>query len=91
MSRVHPEDHFIITDSMEGELTEEPFELEFRVIRKDGIIREVFQVMEYPLDDNRQVSLVYGTIQDITEKKNINGPLTPSRTRLKKFSSGRKC
>jgi diguanylate cyclase (GGDEF)-like protein/PAS domain S-box-containing protein len=69
LSRVHPEDRCIITVSMEGELSEEPFELEFRVIRKDGSIREVFQVVEYHLDENRQVSYVYGTIQDITEKK----------------------
>lgn len=69
LSRVHPEDHHIITDAMDGELSEEPFELEFRVIRKDGTIREVFQVVEYHFDDNRQVSHVYGTIQDITEKK----------------------
>jgi len=69
LSRVHPEDRCIITVSMEGELTEEPFELEFRVIRKDGTIREVFQVVEYHLDENRQPVHVYGTIQDITEKK----------------------
>lgn len=69
LGRVHPEDRSIITDSMEGELSEEPFELEFRVIRKDGTIREVFQVVEYHLDENRQPAHVYGTIQDITEKK----------------------
>lgn len=71
LSRVHPEDLGIITASMEGELSEEPFELEFRVIRKDGTIREVFQVVEHHLDENRQPAHVYGTIQDITEKKEL--------------------
>lgn len=68
LSRVHPEDRHIITDAMVGDLSQEPFDLEFRVIRKDGTIRQVFQVVEYHFDDKGQVSHVYGTIQDITEK-----------------------
>ena len=68
-ARVHPEDRDIIIASMAGPLTEDPFELEFRVIRPDETIRDVLQVVEFKLDKNGEMIHVHGTIQDITEKK----------------------
>ena len=85
LSRVHPEDRSIITDSMDGQLTEDPFELEFRVIRKDGTIRDVFQIAEFTLDKNGQVLRAYGTIQDITEKKEYQRAIEIKQNEIEKI------
>lgn len=85
LSRVHPEDRSVITNSMDGELTEDPFELEFRVIRKDGTIREVFQIAEFNLDKNGQVLRVYGTIQDITERKEYERAIEVKQNEIEKI------
>ncbi len=69
MSMVHPDDKYIIDESFKNEFLEEPFNIEFRVIRKDGSIRDVTQIIEFNHDKNGKLYRVYGTIQDITEKK----------------------
>ena len=85
MSRVHSEDRKIINESMSGKLTEDPFELEFRVIRKDGTIHEVFQIAEFSLDKNGQILRAYGTIQDITEKKEYERAIEIKQKEIEKI------
>ena len=85
MSRVHPEDRDIIIASMSGQLTEDPFELEFRVIRKDGTFRDVFQVAEFKLDESGQMMRAYGTIQDITEKKEFERAIETKQQEIDKI------
>ncbi|OXS25716.1 MAG: hypothetical protein BI182_16590 [Acetobacterium sp. MES1] len=86
LSRVHPEDRSIITDSTFGDLSEEPFELAFRVIHKDGSIRDVFQIVEFRLDSAGQIAHVYGTIQDVSEKKAYERAIASKQLEIEKIS-----
>ncbi|WP_303870214.1 EAL domain-containing protein [Acetobacterium wieringae] len=86
LSRVHPEDRSIITDSTFGNLSEEPFELAFRVIQKDGSIRDVFQIVEFRLDSAGQIAHVYGTIQDVSEKKAYERAIASKQLEIEKIS-----
>lgn len=67
---VYPDDVEII-ESMSKYPPKGPVSIEFRVIRSDGSIRNVYQRVEFIFDEEGSPIYVYGTIHDITEKKEL--------------------
>lgn len=67
---VHPEDVKTIENMVQSS-SKKPFKLEFRVIRSDGSMRYVHQQVEFIFDKGEKPIYIYGTIQDITEKKEL--------------------
>lgn len=79
---IHPEDLFIINyfngESME-QPTDQPFEAIVRIIRPDGTIRHVSKRIEIKLDNQGNIEYIYGTVQDITEKIELQQKLEQQR------------
>lgn len=63
---VHPEDRKTIRDTLENP-PREPFDMKFRILRTDGVVRTVYQRMEFIFDREDRPVYISGTIQDITE------------------------
>lgn len=68
---VHPDDRTLVEKSFENPPEKQPFDMEFRIIRHDGSVRDVHKQVECKFDENRKPIYIYGTIQDITEKKEL--------------------
>jgi diguanylate cyclase (GGDEF)-like protein/PAS domain S-box-containing protein len=70
MDRVHPEDRPAVLRAAEDILKmEEPLSLELRVVRPDGAVRDIHEVVELLRDAEGGPKRLVGTTQDITERK----------------------
>lgn len=67
---VHPDDRDLLNKSIQNQ-TNEPVEMEFRIIRLDGSVRNFYLLLEIVFDDKENPIRIYGTSQDITEKKEL--------------------
>jgi PAS domain S-box-containing protein len=61
----------------------DPFELEYRIVTKDGEIRHVRERAGTAVDDQGAIVRSVGTIQDITEQKLAEEALVESESRLR--------
>jgi PAS domain S-box-containing protein len=66
---VHPEDRDYVIDAIKKGLTEEPQDIDYRIIRADGEERVVHTQAEITFDDNNIPVRAKGIVQDITERK----------------------
>ncbi|ABR49387.1 diguanylate cyclase/phosphodiesterase with PAS/PAC and GAF sensor(s) [Alkaliphilus metalliredigens QYMF] len=66
---VHPEDRELIEDILAHPPQVQPFDMEFRIIRPDGSVRHIYQVVEMTFDLEGHLTYRRGIIQDITERK----------------------
>jgi PAS domain S-box-containing protein len=67
---VHPDDREAVLYSINTSITQEkPYNAEYRIIRPDGKERIVESKARYKSDENRDATLIVGTMQDITERK----------------------
>lgn len=64
---VHPDDKQKITGVLENPPENNIFNMEFRIVRPDGSVRNVYQTMEITYDNEGKPAFLRGTIQDITE------------------------
>ncbi len=71
---VHPDDIEIIKKIAEDPPIG-PFDTQFRIIRADGKVRNVYQRLEYEFAKNGEPVYLYGTIQDITERVEMENRL----------------
>lgn len=75
-ARVHPDDleklHRVRTPALKGE---QPHDVVFRIIRPDGVIRYVHERAEAEFDENGNAVVFAGSIQDITERKQLDARL----------------
>lgn len=87
LSLVHPDDLQHIKDSEQQALYEgKPLSLDHRIVLLDGSIRWVHQEAIATLDkDGKPVSLT-GTVQDITERKEIENQLIIAKNEAEKAS-----
>jgi len=70
---IHPEDrHTVKTGLQKVILNNKPASMEYRFIRQDGVERLVFQEAVPVTDHTGKVCLLQGTIQDITERKELS-------------------
>jgi PAS domain S-box-containing protein len=67
---VHPEDISLI-ENMTNKPQTGKISLEFRMIKPDGAIRNIFELAEFLFNENGKPTHIIGTIQDITEKKEL--------------------
>lgn len=74
---IHPEDrervkrHFFSSVEQKKESTSE-----YRIVRQSGEVRYVLENLTIVLDETNEVSLTIGTLQDVTETKNLEHRLT---------------
>jgi signal transduction histidine kinase len=76
ISRIHPADRTAVDTAIHEALyAEATFSLEHRLSLKDGTERIVHQRGEVILDEQGNKTTIVGTIQDITERKNLEEQL----------------
>ena len=84
MAAIHPEDRDYHNEHtgqwLEGKHCD-PFE--YRIVRPDGTIRHVHGVGQVVRDDAGEPIRMYGTLQDITERKQAEGMLRESETNFR--------
>jgi len=69
---VHPEDLYKINNYLINPPKERYTVGEYRIIRTDGKIRDIYCLTEAAFDDNGKIVSICGTIQDITEIKEMS-------------------
>ena len=84
----HPEDRDTIRDAFSRLTTEgEPYDLELRIIRADNDEVRWIRTRGTPRYENDDIVSVYGTFQDITERKEREQELERQNSRLNEFAS----
>ncbi len=72
---VHPDDVELIENILKDPPRLDIFDMEFRIIQRDGSIRNLYQIMEMERDREGRLVKIHGTIQDITERKELEKKL----------------
>ncbi len=81
---VHPEDRGLVKDAVENTLTSlEPFDLHYRVVQRDGVVRMIHSRGKVDVDDSGAPVRLYGTAQDVTEKHLAQQALKESEERYR--------
>jgi PAS domain S-box-containing protein len=84
---VHIDDVDRLRNTIRGAVAgKEKFEIEYRIIKKDGEIRWVFESGQGIYDDDDKVSYVDGCIFDITRRKNTEAALAKSKDEIKRLA-----
>lgn len=81
---VHPDDVKKIENILENP-GKKPCKLEFRNIRPDGSIRNIYQLVEFIFDDSDNPIYIYGIIQDITEQKELQKAIREKHKEIKRI------
>ncbi|MFD9704723.1 EAL domain-containing protein [Lentzea sp. NPDC059081] len=80
---VHPDDYHMVETYWHGrEITGDPIDIEYRIIRPDGQLRWIRGVAEARLTDAGDLDKITGYIRDITETKRAATELAQERARL---------
>ncbi|MCB0196119.1 MAG: PAS domain-containing protein, partial [Anaerolineae bacterium] len=80
---LHPDDRNQVKQNVETAFrTHQPFEHEHRIIRPDGIIRIIQGRGKVILDKSGNPSRMFGTSQDVTERREAEAELTELRQKL---------
>jgi PAS domain S-box-containing protein len=67
---VHPDDQEYVAAALKKATHEHlPLELEFRIVHPDGVVRHLFAKSVIVMDDTGRTRKMFGTTQDITERK----------------------
>lgn len=75
-SLIHPEDRKRICEALETAVKEKhQFNYEYRIVRPDGSVRYLHDQGEISLDDKGNPTWMFGTLQDITDRKLIEEQL----------------
>ncbi|MBF0614398.1 MAG: PAS domain S-box protein [Magnetococcales bacterium] len=74
---IHPEDRMRVREAVARSLEdpEVPYQVEHRIIRPDGVVRMVVELGEVHFDPTGRPVTMVGTVQDITERKQIEEEL----------------
>lgn len=71
LSSIHPDDKQIVLDLLNNAPTyKEKVDHTFRIVRHNGEVRFVREIMKVVLDNEGNLQRLYGTSQDVTELKN---------------------
>jgi len=88
---IHPDDLAAVVGSAEGLRTRPGYATrrEYRIVRKDGQIRWVHELIQNACDDSGKPNLVQGAIYDITERKQMEQDLAKYRESLEELVQAR--
>ncbi|MDR4462976.1 MAG: PAS domain-containing protein [Nitrospira sp.] len=80
---VHPDDRpGVVQANVEARAHGTPFDMEFRVVKRDGSVKTMRELGYASRDAVGQVVGLFGTVQDITERKQVETALRESEERL---------
>ena len=68
---IDPEDREGCLAAFESASPDNEFEIEYRIRRRDGVVRHVRRIGQFSTDDERQTTMSSGTLQDITDNKQL--------------------
>lgn len=81
---IHPEDRQKrILAQANAIANKKPMEVEYRIIRPDGTVRHILTKGEFSFDEDNNAVRIFGTAQDITERKLLEDALKDSEERYK--------
>ena len=77
---VHPDDRGFLQDLLVKTLASgEPVRFDHRMVRPDGAVRVLYVLGEVETDDSGEIVRVFGTVQDVTERKQVEEELARAR------------
>ena len=80
----HPDDRALVSESVEMAINEKRcFQIENRIVRRDGSIGWVLSTGYVMLDDQGEVESYVGTLLDISERKQLEKDLEREKERLR--------
>jgi PAS domain S-box-containing protein len=83
---IHPDDRRRVRQAIEDAVrTEKGFTADFRVMHADGSVRHVHNESEIEFGEKGEITRLFGTVQDITERKQFEDALRESEKRFKVF------
>jgi len=72
LNYVHPDDKAVLDNPVDmGVSGEEKVDIEYRIVRPDGLERTVHSVAEAQYDSNGKAIALVGIMQDISERKQL--------------------
>ncbi|MBD2460498.1 response regulator [Oscillatoria sp. FACHB-1407] len=72
LGQVHPEDAEIVQRALDRALHQaQPFEIDYRILQPSGQVREVHARGQVARNETGQVTRIFGTVLDITDRKQI--------------------
>ena len=83
---IHPDDRDYVNETLAGWIENgvgEPFE--YRIVRPDGSMRYAYSPVDVVLDSAGKVVKLYGTVLDITERKQVMEELKEHRDHLEEM------
>jgi PAS domain S-box-containing protein len=86
---IHPDDREMMVDYFNTEVlgNKQPFEMEYRIVSRSSLaVRWVYGLGRLKLDDNGTPVEMYGTIQDVTERKRVNDALKANEERYQRLA-----
>ena len=84
LEKVHPDDRKLIEDSTQAALRDKkPYSVDFRIVSADGQTLACHAIGKVEFDANYQPIRMLGTIQDITERKQIEDALSESEASMR--------
>ncbi len=86
LTQIHPEDYDRVIEM--GRLAREefhPYDIEYRIILDDGTIRYLHDSAEMIRDDSGNTIAMFGTAQDITDRKLVEEALVESEARYQEL------
>lgn len=72
---IHPDDRAMVDGLIKGTLDEAAYDMEYRVIRTDGSVHSIRQLVKPIYDQEGKLMYLYGTIQDNTGMKEFESYL----------------
>ena len=77
IERVHPEDRELLAGHLHAaQYDAKPFAVDHRIVLPGGAIRHVHQLAEVECGEDAKVRIIFGTVHDITARKQIEHALT---------------
>ncbi|MCL1469598.1 trifunctional serine/threonine-protein kinase/ATP-binding protein/sensor histidine kinase [Argonema antarcticum] len=81
---IHPDERTSIQERLEGIInTGETYEIEYRLLRTDACVRYISAKVQATLNESGKVIKLFGTLQDITERKLAEIALQQSEAQLR--------
>jgi two-component system, cell cycle sensor histidine kinase and response regulator CckA len=86
LSLIHPDDRQPVLDQVVDAInTRQRLDVEYRVVRPDGELRIVHNQADVRFDESGRPRQIFGTVQDITDRRRQEDRLRASETRFRTF------